>query len=167
MRFTAQSFSDTLLRSIASELQEKTAYLRTAPKELAPEQTDCLTSIHYIFKKALAADFPVTFIGDMPRTLSSLAGWEFTVLKSKEEIRAGDLYFVGKVEKTRLISHVALFLSQDELFHCTQDHSRAIVEDFATFQTTYEQKVRKQQIRYIDFRNESLRQQHSGCYMKC
>ncbi|HEV3269251.1 MAG TPA: hypothetical protein VGZ69_01210 [Candidatus Rhabdochlamydia sp.] len=44
-------------------------------REHAPKKTDCLTAIHYIFKKALNLDMPLTFIGDMPRQLLSLENW--------------------------------------------------------------------------------------------
>jgi len=134
-----------------------------APLENAPFETDCLTSIHYIFKKAFGIQIPLTLVGDMPRTLLALGEWKFLCL-DETAVQSGDLCFVKRIEEPKLIAHVALFLGPNEIFHCKRDVG-AVVEDYKAFNSVFEQALTHNQINYIDLRNRELRQKHGGLFL--
>ncbi len=142
----------------------ETTYERKAPLEAAPEKTDCLTSIHYLFLKALKVDLPMTLIGDMPRLLAS-SGWEFHLV-DQAELKSGDLMFLKRRDNDLLIGHAALVLKADRIFHCKRDNGGMVVELIDRVFETYEQKIQATQLKYIDIRNEELRKKHNGCYLK-
>jgi hypothetical protein len=134
-----------------------------APLEEAPFQTDCLTSIYYIFKKTFGVDIPLTFVGDMPRTLFSVGEWKFLRVDEKA-ILCGDICFVKRVVEPKLIAHAALFLGPNEIFHCKRDEG-AVVEDYANFCSIFEQKLTDNQINYIDPRNRELREKYKTKFL--
>lgn len=140
-------------------------YKRQAYVEEAPIAADCLTSIHYIFKKALDFDLSVTFIGDMPRRLFNYSRLRY--LKADlTTVRLGDIVFVASKKGTRMISHVGLVVDQERIFHCNWSSGSADIECFSSFFSKYEQKLTsKEMLRYIDSRNASLREEHDGCFM--
>ena len=90
-----------------------------APLEVAPLKTDCLTSIHYIFKKAFHHTLSLSLIGDMPRLLSQ-SGWVLQVVDS-DELCIGDLIFLKRKKETKLVAHVALVIGFNQIFHCKRD----------------------------------------------
>lgn len=132
-----------------------------APTEQAPEKTDCLTSIYYIFKQALNITLPLTLIGDMPRTLLSLGEWKLLCVDTND-VCCGDLCFSSRITDEKLIGHVSLFLGVNEIFHCRREG--AVIEDYETFQSVFEQKLHEKQIYYIDIRNKALREKHEGIF---
>ncbi len=134
-----------------------------ACREAAPEITDCLTSIHYIFKQALKVDIPLTFVGDMPRRLLTLDQWEFCEIDPKEAC-CGDLVFAKRIREEKLIAHVALLLGPDEVFHCKRDGG-PIVESFEKFCSLFEQKLTLDQLRYIDPRNREMREKYKDKFI--
>lgn len=154
------------LVEVAAELNGKTFYLRRASLESAPQYTDCLTSIHYLFKKALQVDIPLTFIGDMPRQLSSFGEWK--VLKTQvHEALCGDLIFVKKRNMSQLISHVGMVTEENQIFHCSKEAQTAVIESWEAFFSQYEQQLDfVEMVRYIDPRNKALREEHKGKYIK-
>lgn len=154
--------SDHLLETVLPDLLT-TTYERHAPTEAAPSRTDCLTAIHYLFSKVFSTKIPLTFVGDMPRLLAS-SGWELHVIDTTE-MKSGDLIFLKCKEESRLIVHAALVLSVDKIFHCRRDIG-AVVESVDRVFEVYEQQIWKDQLVYIDFRNEELRKEHDGCYLK-
>jgi cell wall-associated NlpC family hydrolase len=107
----------------------------------------------------------VTYIGDVPRNLTLRGEWK--VLKVDiEDVKCGDILFVGNVNHKKLISHVALFLEKNQIFHCSMDLGTAQVQSENTFFATYEQKLNfRKMVRYIDRRNEALRNAHGGAFI--
>ena len=148
------------------DLQRKASYKRQAFVEEAPGLADCLTSIHYIFKRALGFDLSVTFIGDMPRRLFSYSRLSYLKADSNS-LKLGDILFVGSKTSTRMISHVALVVDKERIFHCNQASGHAEIESFDEFFSKYEQKLKSQEmLRYIDYRNTALREEHEGSFIK-
>ncbi|MGB7128573.1 MAG: hypothetical protein WBD50_05745 [Candidatus Rhabdochlamydia sp.] len=142
---------------IASDLVERTTYCTPALREHAPEKTDCLTAIHYIFKKALSVDMPLTFIGDMPRQLLSLENWS-PIECNLENTQCGDIFFTKNKNRPKLISHIALIIEPDKIFHCTPLLGKAVIQSKEEFFSSYEQKLHfSKMICYIDPRNKELR----------
>ncbi len=139
-------------------------YKKGAFREWAPKTVDCLTSIWYIFKRA-KIDVPLTYIGDMPRAL--LSSNRFKALQIDiENARCGDVLFVkGRRNQKRLITHVALFLSNNQIFHCSSRSEK--VQSRSEFFKDYEQGLNFiEMVRYIDLRNSDLRNQHGGIYVE-
>ncbi len=151
-----------LLEAVLPDLST-TIYERRAPLEAAPLKTDCLTSIHYLFSKALGIHIPLTFVGDMPRQLRS-SGWDFHVVDIAE-LRSGDLLFLKRKEEPRLIIHAALVLSVDRIVHCKRDIG-IVLESIDSVFEVYEQQIHEDQLIYIDYRNEGLREKYGGCYLE-
>lgn len=142
-----------------------TEFRKSALREDAPSVANCLTSIYYIFKQALGIDLPMTFIGDMPRQLLSCSRWRALRINSKD-MKCGDLLFVKNRENERLISHVALFIDVDKIFHCYQRLGTAATQSEEKFFSLYEQKLEfRKMARYIDARNQELREKHGGIYI--
>jgi len=149
-----------------SELVGKTTYSRQSYLEAAPAVTDCLTSIIYIFKKALHEFIPFTFIGDMPRQFMRYGSWRLLSIDSSDA-KCGDLIFVKSKTFKRLITHVALFVDNARLFHCTPVYGTAVIESSAGFFSRYEQNLSAAKaLRYIDLRNRSLRDEYGGSFIK-
>ena len=138
-------------------------YEKMAPIESAPNQADCLTSIHYIFRKAIGVHVPLTLVGDMPRRLLSLGEWKFCKVDQKEA-HCGDLLFAKRITDSKLIAHAALILDPNRIFHCRKDRG-AVVETFEEFHSVFEQKLTYEQIRYIDPRNKEMRKQFNGSFI--
>ncbi|MBX3720001.1 MAG: C40 family peptidase [Parachlamydiales bacterium] len=154
------------LAAAISTLEGKTSYRRPAPLEEAPLVTDCLTSIHYLFKNALQIDIPLTYIGDMPRRLLSYGEWRAMKIDLKDA-RCGDLLFVKNRGREKLVSHVAMVLETDRIFHCCLAAGTAVVQSETEFFSLYEQRLDfVKMIRYIDPRNRELRDLHQGVFMQ-
>jgi cell wall-associated NlpC family hydrolase len=149
----------------ASKLVGKTSYRRPALREEAPTNTDCLTSIYYVFKQALGIDIPLTFIGDMPRRLLSYSEWRVLKVEIKN-VQCGDLLFVRNKKNEKLLSHIALVFELDKIFHCCPSFGTAVIQSKDEFFTLYEQKLNfKKMIRYIDPRNRELREDQRGIFI--
>jgi hypothetical protein len=150
---------EKLIRRAVADLNG-TCYERMAPLEMAPAKTDCLTSILYIFKRALEWKCAPTWIGDMPRVLLSSGKWTFHVIDSKDA-RCGDVLFAKRITEPKLLGHMALLLGPNEIFHCKRD-SGAVIESWGNFLSVFEQKLTDKQIRYIDPRNTELREKYNN-----
>jgi cell wall-associated NlpC family hydrolase len=151
------------LKKLAVSDLSDAIYEKGARLEEAPFKADCLTSIYYLFSKALNIQMPVTFIGDMPRSLVS-HGWKFCVIDSRE-VKAGDFLFFKRRDMKRLITHMALALNSSEVVHFRRDMGKMVIEPLMSALNVYEQEILEQQLLYIDFRNEDLRKTHGGCYL--
>jgi hypothetical protein len=150
---------------VSSELLGKTSYRRPALREEAPAVTDCLTSIYFIFKQALSVDIPLAFIGDMPRQLLSFSEWRPLKIDTRDA-RCGDILFVRNKEREKLLSHAALIIEIDKIFHCCPKSGTAIIQSKDEFFSLYEQRLGfKQMVRYIDPRNKQLREDHKGMFI--
>ena len=127
--------------------------------------TDCLTSIHYIFNRAIGVDIPLAYIGDMPRHLFVKSEWK-SLMVPIEEIQCGDLLFVKNRENEKLLSHIALVMEVDRIFHCCPKFGTAVIQSNEDFFSLYEQRLNfKKMIRYIDPRNVKLREEQGGIYI--
>lgn len=90
---------------------------------------------------------PVTLIGNMPRTLLFLETWY--ALKTWRAIRCplekaqcGDLLFVQQKDKDESpISHIALIIEADKIFHCNLASKTAVIQSREEFFRSYEQKI--------------------------
>lgn len=143
----------------------KTSYRRPALREQAPLVTDCLTSIHYVFKQALSIDIPLTFIGDMPRQLLSFGEWRALKIEMRN-VQCGDILFVRNKRNEKLLSHIALIIEVDKVFHCSPSSGTAVIESRNEFFSLYEQKLNfKEMICYIDPRNQKLRADQKGTFI--
>jgi cell wall-associated NlpC family hydrolase len=152
--------------NVASELLGKTTYRRSAPREEAPRVTDCLTSIHYIFQCSMKINIPLTFIGDMPRALVAYSEWKFLKINIKDA-KTGDVLFVKNKKNEKLLSHIAIMIEADKIFHCSHLFGTAIIQSKEDFFALYEQKLNfKKMVSYIDSRNKKLREEQKGIFIK-
>jgi cell wall-associated NlpC family hydrolase len=140
-----------------------TSYQRSVSLKEAPAKTDCVTAIHYLVKKVFQIDLPRAWIGDMPRLLSE-SNWDLHIIDSTE-LKTGDLLFLKQQEHPTLISHVAIALAPDQLFHCTR-HLGPVIQSVDQVFERYEQQLKADQTIYIDSRNTSLREKHGRMYIK-
>ncbi len=140
-----------------------TSYERTVSLKAAPAKTDCVTAVHYLVRSVFQIELPRAWVGDMPRLLSQ-SNWTLHIIDSTE-LKTGDLLFLKQQEQPKLISHVAIALAPDQIFHCTGLLGPVIQSVDQVFER-YEQQLKDDQIIYIDPRNISLREQHGGMYIK-
>lgn len=153
------------LLKVTTELLGKTTYKRPALREEAPKVTDCLTSIHYIFKKAMKVNISLTFIGDMPRKLLACSEWRVMKVAVKD-VKKGDIFFVKNKENEKLLSHIALIIDKDKIFHCSLFFGTAVIQANEDFFALYEQRLNfKEMIHYIDPRNKKLREEQKGIFI--
>lgn len=144
------------LESVLDAL-EKTIYQKGVSLKEAPTKTDCITSIHYIFQKAFNYSLPRAWVGDMPRELSQ-SGWTKEIVSSKD-VKVGDLIFLKRRSEQRLVIHAALVIGPDRIFHCKRD-AGAVIESIAKVWEVYEQALKSDLLRYVDYRNVDLRNQY-------
>lgn len=160
---------DNLLHSVEELTKNSKAYQRKSKREEAPSVTDCLTSVWYVFKKALKVDMDITLIGDMPRRLLLLSEWNLLCIDRKDA-ECGDVIFVKNRDNERLISHVGIILGADRVFHCCSKIGKASIQSDKEFFTEYHQQMKInngispgiQMVRNIDQRNIPLREAQKG-----
>lgn len=145
-------------------LLKLTQYERPALRERAPEFTDCLTAIHYIFRKGLGESFPLTYIGDMPRLMIQLPGWNALKIEC-DQAKTGDILFIKEINSNRTISHVAMIVNNN-IFHCSSFYKKAVIQSKEEFFLAYKQKKLIKQLRFIDSRNTKLREEQESKYIK-
>ncbi len=101
--------------------------------EYAPSRTDCLTAVKYILsqidkvkgiKEILFGD--LVGIGSMPKLLKAW-GWEPIQLASAD-LLPGDLIILRGASNPRLITHIGIALSSEEMFHCAKEHKGGMIE---------------------------------------
>ncbi len=111
-------------------------YQRCAKREEAPFRADCLTSIHYLFKNHV--ELSLDWIGNMPRYLSKERRWQVLQI-FPDELKPGDLLFLKHRKSSRLVTHVAMALSTEEIFHCSPKKKGASIEKIDEVFTRYVQ----------------------------
>lgn len=158
MKIAVFRFSSDLL--IEQKLLEETlavllltSYKRTVSLKEAPAKTDCVTAVHYLVQKIFQIGLPRAWIGDMPRELSQ-SNWGSHIIDSAE-LKTGDLLFLKRREQPKLISHIAIVLAPDQIFHCTA-RLGAVIQSVDQVFERYEQPLQHAQAAYIDSRNKSL-----------
>lgn len=119
-------------------LCQNARYKRCAKAEKAPFKADCLTSIHYLFRNKV--DILIDWIGNMPRYLSQQRTWRYLQIPV-QELKCGDLLFLKHKKSSRLITHVAMALGPDEIFHCSQDKKGALIEKISEVFSRYAQPI--------------------------
>ncbi len=101
----------------------------------------------------------------MPRELFSFSEWRVLKIEMKDA-RCGDLLFVSNKENKRLLSHIALVIDVDKIFHCSPYFGTAVMQSREEFFSLYEQKLSfKKMICYIDPRNKELRGNQKGIFI--
>jgi hypothetical protein len=109
---------------------------------------------------------PVTYIGDLPRKLLLNGDW-IPLKVDIKGVRCGDILFVSHKKSQKLLTHVAIFLEANKIFHCSLCMGTAQIQTELAFFQTYEQKFNfRKMVRYIDQRNKNLRTTHGGAYIK-
>ena len=163
--FSFEKYLLLLIYKTALELEGRTVYQRSAFREMAPNVTDCLTSIHYIFKKALSIDIPITYVGDMPRNLFFSSNWKALKINIEDAL-CGDILFVKNKERIKLLSHAALILGNNQFFHCSPILNTAAIQSKDDFFSFYEQKLNLiKMLHYIDPRNKEMREKNQGIFI--
>ena len=138
-----------LLDTTVAELLH-TTYERTASLKKAPAITDCVTAIHYLVRNVFQIELPRAWVGDMPRMLSE-SNWRLLIIDSAE-LKTGDLLFLKRHKQQSLISHVAIVLTPDQIFHCTA-RLGPVIQSIGQVFEHYEQPLQQDQVTYIDPRN--------------
>lgn len=101
----------------------------------------------------------------MPRHLVENPDWRPLKIQRKDA-KCGDLLFVRNKKHPKLLSHAALILGVDQIFHCSPFLGTATIQTDAEFFSSYEQKLNfNKMIRYIDPRNAKLRKENKGIYI--
>jgi hypothetical protein len=83
-----------------------------------------------------------------------------------KDARCGDIMFVRNKENEKLLSHIALFIEVDKIFHCCPSLGTAAIQSEKQFFSLYEQKLNfKEMVHYIDPRNKELRKKYNGIFI--
>lgn len=104
----------------------KTSYLRKATDADLPSVANCVTAIRSLLKKN-GIFLPHGWVGDLPAILA-LKEWR-VITRVPESMKFGDLVFTIHNEA---ITHVALALGNDEVFHCAH-RKGAVIESWDKF----------------------------------
>ncbi len=151
----------------ASTLIGRTVYRVHPTLEEAPHVTDCLTSIHYLFKKALQIEIELTWIGDMPRELAKRPKEWKILLLDRQDAQFGDILFTKHSKRRKRLSHVGMIFGPNTIFHCSSELKTAQVVEDKEFFASYEQVLSLEEaLRYIDPRNIEERTKHRGLFME-
>ena len=101
----------------------------------------------------------------MPRHLLRSRQW-VPLQIDRKEARCGDLLFVKNRRNQKLLSHVAMIVGENHIFHCSPSKGTAVIESDNAFFSLYEQKLQfKKMVCYIDPRNIKLREKHKGIFI--
>lgn len=147
-RLPSLKIDPDVLEKECQELRQ-TRYKKTAMREEAPEKADCLTGVDYVFQRAVQRELPLVWIGNMPRLLQK-EGWEVRRI-AKEELKPGDLVFLGKGKKT--VSHLALAIGEGRVFHVCWTAKGGVIEDADAVLKKYSQPEEKEMLSYVDPRS--------------
>ena len=83
-----------------------------------------------------------------------------------DDVRCGDVLFVRNKQNIKLLSHIALVIEVDKIFHCCPQFGTAVVQSQQEFFSLYEQALNFQKmVRYIDPRNRALRDEHKEVFI--
>ncbi len=116
-------------------------------------RADCLTSIHYLFRDRI--DLLLDWIGNMPRLLSKERSWKCLTI-SPDDLLPGDLLFLKRPYSRRLVTHVAMALSPNTVFHCSHEKKGAAIERIEELFATYCQPPDAQaMLDYVDHRSRA------------
>jgi hypothetical protein len=147
----ALSKSEELIKN-CHLLCKNTKYKRHPKTEEAPHRSDCLTAICYLFRNAI--DRPLDWIGNMPRRLSQKRNWRYLKIFPRE-LELGDLVFLKHKKSPRLITHVAMALGPEILFHCSREKKGASIEKIDQVFSRYTQPSDiKAMLTYVDPRTK-------------
>jgi cell wall-associated NlpC family hydrolase len=136
------------------QLVSQTKYKRYSKQEDAPFETNCLTAIRHLFTKIASIDIPRDWIGNMPRSLVNRKKWSIQQITASE-LQPGDLLFLRNTHAKRLITHVAVALSPDEVFHSSRGAKGGRIEKIADIFSKYAQPKNSQELlTYVDPRTE-------------
>jgi hypothetical protein len=86
-----------------------------------------VTVIRKIFAACFKTQIPHCFVGDLPKALLHM-DW---MLKMVDTPKPGDLIFCYSARKQR-ISHVAIAISEDKIFHCAY-RVNCVIESVVVF----------------------------------
>ena len=101
----------------------------------------------------------------MPRRLLHFGKWIPLEIERKDA-RCGDLLFVKNRKHKKLLSHVAMIVGVDRIFHCCPSFGTAIIQSDDAFFSLYKQKLTlKKMLCYIDPRNTKLREAQKGIFI--
>ena len=167
-----QSILETINGSLV-----RTKYKWLCKDQDAPEITNCITAIRYLFSKHTKLEIPSVYIGDMPRTLVTICNWSIQqVLIS--EIKFGDLLFLRSTEdqntlsKDRYIVHVLMSIGQSVVFHSSVASGTGSIEDLSNPSDTNAINIIDRVVNdparlmcYIDPRNQKLRKLNGSEYL--
>jgi cell wall-associated NlpC family hydrolase len=88
----------------------------------------------------------------MPKYLFRHRKWRlFSV--PPEQLQLGDLIFLKHKRSPRLVTHVAMALGQNLVFHCAREARGALIERIDTLFCRYSQPSKEEMISYIDPRS--------------
>ena len=175
LRSSTHSFDEILFRQECEKLASQTKYRFFSKSEEAPEKTNCVTSIRYLFKKCIGYTIPCVWIGDMPRSLVS-DGWVF---EQKEicELKAGDLIFMASGAKEATpegecwIVHVLVVMDRcGSVFHSSQTRGGGAIENLTNREDPYVSKILNRAVDhtslyYIDPRNLEMRTEFGQAFI--
>jgi len=145
------------LSEAAEAIFNEAKYTKDARIEDAPNEVDCLTMVHYIFKESLGVALDLTYIGSMPGQLHAL-GWDVKVI-SIQELESGDVIFATSSKRAAFITHTAIYVKgigglDSGFLHVSQTRGHAEVIHPHNFLRHYSQILTAEfELRHIDPRD--------------
>lgn len=152
-------------------------YHRVAKYEEAPRIANCVTAVRYVLERYSNRILPPVWIGDMPRTCTSIMGGQLLRV-SLHALRAGDLLFLRRLPRnkidnnTRYISHIMVATGPGAVFHCGEKRGRPTIESLVSPIDAFAHKLIARIIdepvlalSYIDPRNSKLRERFGQACM--
>ncbi len=101
----------------------------------------------------------------MPRQLVTFSQWKILKI-DMNDAKCGDILFVRNKKNEKLLSHIAVVIEVNKIFHCCPTFGTAVIQSRDDFFALYEQKLNfKQMLRYIDPRNKKLREDQKGSFI--
>lgn len=168
VRFPNFLCEESLLIKECQSLIASTCYQYTVSDKEAPQLTNCVTAIRYLFLKLEKVFLPPVWIGDMPRTLITRYGCTLEDVTATT-LKRGDLLFLRRSllddasSDKRWITHIMLAVSCDRIFHSSSKRGGAAFENLRECSDEYVINLKKLLVddstvmRYIDPRNQKMR----------
>jgi hypothetical protein len=77
-------------------------------------------------------------IGDMPSNLNKTPGWKL-IKVSSDQLEYGDIIFLkGKTKTDRFVTHIAIAMSVDQIFHSSRDTKGGCIESLKSLFSKYQ-----------------------------
>jgi len=129
IRYSQQPINQEKFYETCEELCS-TTYERRARLEEAPKKTDCLTAVYYLVKKVMAIELTIKRIGSMPGILANHPErkWSVIDITREDALQPGDLLFLQSKGHRRLITHLAVFLNSQFVFHSSKEKGGGTAE---------------------------------------